>query len=64
MRVQDDGVGLPERFDLKMSRRLGLQIACTLVEIDLRGRLALTRHNEGTTAWVLFQRGAALSNKE
>jgi len=64
MRVQDDGVGLPAGFDLKTSRGLGLQIARTLVEKDLRGRLALTANGEGTTAWVLFQRGAALSNKE
>lgn len=64
MRVQDDGAGLPEGFDLKTSRGLGLQIARTLVEKDLRGRLALTRNTAGTTAWVLFQRGAALSNKE
>ena len=64
MRVQDDGAGLPAGFDLKTSRGLGLQIARTLVEKDLRGRLALTSNDEGTTAWVLFQRGAALSNKE
>ena len=64
MRVQDDGAGLPDGFDLKTSRGLGLQIARTLVEKDLRGRLALARNTEGTTAWVLFQRGAALSNKE
>ncbi len=64
MRVQDDGAGLPDGFDLKTSRGLGLQIARTLVEKDLRGRLAVNSNEEGTTAWVLFQRGAALSNKE
>jgi len=64
LRVQDDGAGLPEGFDLKTSRGLGLQIARTLVEKDLRGRLALSVKGEGTTAWVLFQRGAALSNQE
>ena len=64
MRMQDDGAGLPDGFDLKTSRGLGLQIARTLVEKDLRGKLALARNTEGTTAWVLFQRGAALSNKE
>jgi len=64
MRVQDDGAGLPPGFDLKTSRGLGLQIARTLVEKDLRGRLALSRNTDGTAAWVLFQRGATLSNKE
>jgi two-component sensor histidine kinase len=64
LRVQDDGAGLPPGFDLKTSRGLGLQIARTLVEKDLRGRLTLTRNNEGTTAWVLFQRGTTLADKE
>lgn len=58
VRVQDDGVGLPSGFDLQTSRGLGLQIARTLAEKDLDGRIVLTS-NEGTgaTAWVLFQRG-------
>jgi two-component sensor histidine kinase len=64
MRVQDDGAGLPNGFDLNTSRGLGLQIARTLVEKDLRGKLALTSNDQGTTAWVLFQRGGALTNKE
>lgn len=64
MRVQDDGEGLPHGFDLNTSRGLGLQIARTLVEKDLRGKLALTSNGAGTTAWVLFQRGVALTNKE
>lgn len=64
MRVQDDGEGLPKGFDLNTSRGLGLQIARTLVEKDLRGKLALTSNGTGTTAWVLFRRGVALTNKE
>lgn len=64
VRVQDDGTGLPEGFDLKTSRGLGLQIARTLVEKDLHGKLSLTSNGTGTTAWVLFQRGVALMNKE
>lgn len=64
MRVQDDGAGLPDGFDLKTSRGLGLQIARTLVEKDLRGRLTLTPNDAGTTAWVLFQRGTTLADKE
>lgn len=64
MRVQDDGEGLPNGFNLNTSRGLGLQIARTLVEKDLRGKLALTSNGAGTTAWVLFQRGGALTNKE
>jgi len=64
VRVQDDGAGLPDGFDLKTSRGLGLQIARTLVEKDLHGKLSLTSNGNGTTAWVLFQRAVALMNKE
>ena len=64
VRIQDDGAGLPQGFDLKTTHGLGLQIARTLVEKDLRGKLALTSNGAGTTAWVLFQRGVALMNKE
>ncbi len=63
VRVCDDGAGLPPGFDLKTSRGLGLQIARTLVEKDLHGKIALTSDTEGgTTAWVLFQRSVSLEN--
>ena len=39
--VVDDGTGLPEGFDLAAGPRLGLKIVRTLVEGELRGRLAL-----------------------
>jgi len=51
--VQDNGVGLPEGFNLDTSPRLGLRIARTLVEKDLGGRLSLAS-DEGTTAIVRF----------
>jgi len=57
MRVQDNGAGLPLGFDLTTSPGLGLQIARTLVEKDLRGKIGMT-HGDGTTAWVHFGRGA------
>ncbi|HEX7587827.1 MAG TPA: sensor histidine kinase [Anaerolineae bacterium] len=56
MRVQDNGAGLPAGFDLTTSNGLGLQIARTLVEKDLRGKIGMT-DAEGTTAWVHFGRG-------
>jgi two-component system, sensor histidine kinase PdtaS len=58
MRVQDQGAGLPPDFDLTTVPGLGLQIARTLVEKDLRGKIGLTDGVEGTTAWVHFGRGA------
>lgn len=64
LRVQDDGAGLPEGFDLKTSPGLGLQIARTLVEKDLCGKLTLTPNPNGATAWVLFRRGTGVSCQE
>jgi len=59
MRVQDNGAGLPSGFDLTASRGLGLQIARTLVEKDLRGKIGITFDaGEGTTAWAHFSRGS------
>lgn len=51
--VHDDGRGLPERFRMEDSTRLGLQIARTLVESDLEGTLTLSSAaGGGTDAWV------------
>ena len=47
LRVQDNGVGLPEGFDLDHSS-LGLTIVRTLVTIDLRGSIAM--RTDGGTA--------------
>jgi two-component sensor histidine kinase len=47
--VDDDGVGLPEGFDLAGSPRLGLQIVRTLVEGERGGRLSLDRLPGGGT---------------
>ncbi|CAG0945717.1 partial putative sensor histidine kinase pdtaS, partial [Anaerolineae bacterium] len=75
LRVRDDGKGLAEGFDLATSRGLGLQIARTLVEKDLRGRMGIANGTRdslmtvdqdsstptiGTTVWVRIQRGDAI----
>ena len=39
--VVDDGVGLPEAFDLDGSTSLGLSIVRTLVESELDGQLEM-----------------------
>lgn len=41
LEVQDDGAGLREDFHPERNTGLGLQIARTLVEVDLRGSLAI-----------------------
>ncbi|MEH3156930.1 MAG: histidine kinase N-terminal domain-containing protein [Gordonia paraffinivorans] len=51
--VRDDGVGLPEGFDLRAAERLGLQIVHTLVRIELGGTLDLSTRPEGGTQAVL-----------
>ncbi len=64
VRVLDNGEGLPRDFDLATSKGLGLQIARTLVEKDLSGKIGLTdRTGSGTTAWVQFRRGVMASEE-
>ena len=48
VQVVDDGAGLPAGFDLAAGPRLGLKIVRTLVEGELRGRLALGAGPAGT----------------
>ena len=52
--VVDNGVGLPDGFDLAAGPRLGLKIVRALVEDELRGRLQLQDREQvaGTTACV------------
>jgi two-component sensor histidine kinase len=53
--IEDDGLGLPEDFDLSRSQGLGLKIARTLVEKDLAGVLRLDcPEGGGTRATVTF----------
>ncbi len=48
--VLDEGAGLPARFALADSDRLGLQIVRSLVQGELGGQLLLERRAEGGTA--------------
>ena len=55
LEVGDDGRGLPDGFDQRSTSGLGLQIARTLVQVDLRGRLEVGRRpGGGTTVRVWF----------
>jgi len=51
--VDDDGVGLPEGFDLDGSTSLGLSIVRTLVESELDGQLEMAARPGGGTRVVL-----------
>jgi two-component sensor histidine kinase len=52
--ISDDGVGLPDGFDITSSPNLGLQIVRTLTENELRGTLTLTSAGGRTTAELRF----------
>ncbi len=51
--VQDNGVGLPQEFDLDSSTSLGLQIVRTLVLAELGGRLEVKPRAGGGTRAVV-----------
>ena len=52
--ISDDGVGLPEGFDISTSPNLGLQIVRTLTENELRGNLQLISDEKETRAVLTF----------
>jgi two-component sensor histidine kinase len=52
--ISDDGVGLPDGFDLLTSPNLGLQIVRTLIENELKGELKLESTHQGTQAKLRF----------
>jgi len=52
--VSDNGVGLPEGFNLESSSNLGLQIVRTLTENELKGSIKLTRVGDATQAALSF----------
>jgi two-component sensor histidine kinase len=48
--VLDDGVGVPEGWEMEICANLGLRIASTLVESELNGTLMVSRRPAGGTA--------------
>ncbi len=52
--ISDNGVGLPQDFDLLTSSNLGLQIVRTLTENELQGELKLESTDQGTQAKLRF----------
>jgi two-component sensor histidine kinase len=52
--ISDDGVGLPDGFNLATSSNLGLQIVLTLTENELNGELKLESSEKGTQAKLRF----------
>lgn len=55
LRIEDDGCGLPEGFDVERDSSLGLRIARTLTTADLRGTFAIrNRPDGGAVATIRF----------
>ena len=52
--ISDDGVGLPDGFNLATSSNLGLQIVLTLTENELNGDLKLESNEKGTQVKLRF----------
>ncbi len=55
VKIEDDGIGLPEGFSLKSSSNLGLQIVRTLTESELNGILEISSDEKGPTAQLRFE---------
>jgi len=51
--VSDDGIGMPDNFDMSRSNSLGLKLIRTLVQHQLRGSLMINSH-QGTEIIVEF----------
>lgn len=51
--VSDDGIGIPENFDIRNTSSLGMELVFTLVEHQLQGTLNLDRTN-GTEFRIMF----------
>ena len=54
VKINDDGIGLPDGFDITTSSNLGLQIVRTLTENELKGKLTLISTDSGTVATLRF----------
>lgn len=54
VKISDDGIGLPDGFDITTSSNLGLQIVRTLTENELKGKLTLISTDSGTVATLRF----------
>jgi two-component sensor histidine kinase len=52
--ISDNGIGIPENFDIKKTRSLGLQLVINLVEHQLQGKIDLTKTN-GTEFHIYFR---------
>jgi len=58
--VQDDGIGLPQSFDIDQSTSLGLKLVRILVKDQLEGNLNIIRKN-GTRFEIIIKSGSLLN---
>jgi two-component sensor histidine kinase len=60
--VSDNGIGLPDGFDINKSKTLGLQLVGGLTINQLQGRISL-RNDKGTSITVHFPYNEPLTNR-
>jgi two-component sensor histidine kinase len=53
IRVHDDGIGMPESFDISLVKSLGLKLVSKIVQSQLKGTISL-RHDDGTDVLIRF----------
>jgi PAS domain S-box-containing protein len=55
LKVSDNGIGVPEKFDIKNTKSLGLHLVTILSEDQLHGKIEFNRV-DGTTFQIQFQK--------
>ena len=51
--IGDDGIGLPDDFDLERSTSFGMQLVNSLISLQLKGKI-ITQHGIGTSFEIVF----------
>ena len=54
IRVKDDGIGMPEGFDIEKASTLGMELIRNLVQEQLHGKLQIKR-DKGTEVVIEFK---------
>lgn len=54
LKICDNGVGMPEGFDLNQTYGIGFSIIKSIVQIDLKGSFQIETDGSGTTATILL----------
>jgi two-component sensor histidine kinase len=53
--ISDNGVGLPENFDLRQTKSLGFRLVTMIAEQQLQGTVTLSKREPGTAVLIRFK---------